>query len=107
MNCLLCETLCVIPDGSILYSSTTNIAVIKEDGIIMCIACSEVSDWANSSTFIKKDPSDKKEKPSDKKEDVNQTVQTASSTSVYCAKCKDRFTTRLCKCGFKNPLFRK
>ena len=88
----------------------------------MCIACSEVSDWANSSTFIKKDPSNKKEKPSDKKEkpsdkkekpsdkkeeDVNQTVQIASSTSVYCAKCKDRFTTRLCKCGFKNPLFRK
>jgi hypothetical protein len=35
-------------------------------------------------------------------------VKTINATnSVFCPKCKERFSTQNCKCGFKNPLFRK
>ncbi len=112
MNCSICETSCIIPDGSVLYRSSANVAVVKEDGTIMCMACSEVSEWASSVTTVtkvKKDTSIKKPvKDQNKPQKIEKPVEsTQSASSVYCSKCKDRFSTRVCKCGFKNPLFRK
>lgn len=113
MNCSMCEIQCIIPDGSTLLRSSANVAVKKDDGIIICTACSEISDWADSvvgvnKTNIKKDQcvnktnNTKTEKPVSNSNNANNV-----GSMVHCPKCNDKFSTRVCKCGFKNPLFRK
>ena len=91
MNCTVCNIICIKPDEN--YKSSNNIANIR-NGSIVCNACVSVLDMMGSETKIKK------EEP--------KIVKTNNSTnSVFCNKCKERFSTQACKCGFKNPLFRK
>ena len=112
MKCSLCEVQCIIPDGTVLYTSSKNFAVVNQAGAVMCMACSEVSDWACSNISVCK--TDSKSNKTKKEDLINQQTSPtnpaspiSSPNSIYCSKCKDRFSTRLCKCGNKNPLFRK
>ena len=115
MKCSLCEISCIIPDGIVMCRSSANVAVFKEDGTIMCTACSEVSDWACSVTSSKKtivqtqtnkpNQTQTQTQPNQTQTQTNKSEQSVSS--VYCLKCKDRFSTKVCKCGFKHPLYRK
>jgi hypothetical protein len=128
MKCSLCEISCIIPDGIVMSRSSANIAVVKEDGTILCTACSEVSDWACSVTSSKKpivqtqpnkldqiqpnkpdqiQPNKPDQIQPNKPDQIQPNKQAQSVSSVYCLKCKDRFSTKVCKCGFKHPLYRK
>lgn len=91
MNCSICNIICIKPDEK--YKSSNNIANIR-NGSIICNACLSVIDMMGSETKIKK------EEP--------KIIKTAiTSNSILCPKCKERFSSQICNCGFKNPLFRK
>jgi hypothetical protein len=96
MKCSICNILCINPNG--LCISSNNIATVKEDGTIICSGCLSVLDMMGST--IKNDNTTIKE------ENVK-VIKINSINSVFCPKCKDRFSNQVCKCGFKNPLFRK
>jgi hypothetical protein len=95
MNCSVCNILCIKPDG--LHISANNIANIKDDGTIICTACLSIVDMMGST--MKNDNIPIKEEP--------KVIKNNSTNSVFCPKCKERFSTQVCNCGFKNPLFRK
>jgi len=92
MNCSVCNIICVRPDEN--CKSSNNISNIR-NGYIICNACVSVLDMMGSENKTKieiKKEHDKVINP------VN---------SILCPMCRVRFSERICKCGFKNPLFRK
>ncbi len=113
----MCEIQCIIPDGSTLLRSSANVAVKKEDGTIICTACSEICDWASSVVSVNKATTtvNSKKDPSINSKIIDKTIKSKSNTNnannvgnmVHCPKCNEKFGTRVCKCGFKNPLYRK
>ena len=91
MNCTVCNIVCIKSDE--FNNSSNNVANIR-NGSIICNTCISVLDMMGSETKIKK------EEP--------KIIKTNNSiTSINCPKCKERFSTQSCQCGFKNPLFRK
>jgi hypothetical protein len=94
MNCSICNIICIKPDEK--YKSSNNIANIR-NGSIICNACVAVLDMMGSET--------KSETKIEKNEVKNKIIIT--SNSILCPKCKERFSSQICNCGFKNPLFRK
>ena len=92
MNCSVCNIICVNPDEN--CKSSNNIANLR-NGSIICNACISVIDMMGSNTKTET----KIEK--DEMKIINTT------NSILCPKCRKRFLTQTCNCGFKNPLFRK
>ncbi len=93
MNCSVCNITCIKSNEN-SKSSDMNINIANfRNGSIICNACVTVLDMMGTETKI----ITKKEEP--------KIIKTISS--IYCPKCKDRFSEQICKCGFKNPLFRK
>jgi hypothetical protein len=92
MNCTVCNIICIKPDEN--CKSSNNIANFR-NGSIICNACVAVLDMMGSETKTKTDT---------KKEQVK-VINPANS--ILCPKCRERFSEQTCKCGFKNPLFRK
>ena len=92
MKCILC---------SINLSSDE--AIINDDQIF-CIQCNDVNDFAKD---IKKE---KKETIKIKEMKLLGAISTmpdkALKTENYikCPKCKNKFSTKICNCGYKNPL---
>lgn len=99
MNCTVCNIVCIKSDE--FNNSSNNVANIRNDSII-CNTCVSVLDMMGSETKIKKEEQIKKEEPKIIKLKTNNSI-----TLIYCPKCKKNFSTQSCKCGFKNPLFRK
>jgi len=90
MNCTVCNIICIKPDE---HSKSSNNVANLRNGSIICNACLSVIDMMGSETKTVI----KKEEPK-----IIKTI-----TSINCPKCKERFSTQNCQCGFKNPLFRK
>ena len=92
MICSVCNITCVKPDEN--CKSSNNIANFR-NGSIFCNACISVLDMMGS---------ENKTKIEIKKEPIK-IINPANS--ILCPKCRERFSTQICNCGFKNPLFRK
>lgn len=91
MNCTVCNITCIKPDEK--SKSSNNVANIR-NGSIICNACLAVIDMMGPNTKTET-------------KIVKQEIKTKTNNSIICPKCKESFSTQICKCGFKNPLYRK
>jgi hypothetical protein len=82
MICSICS-LIITKDNSIIT-----------DNKVFCIQCNDINDFAKD---IEKDKIilEKKEEIIEKKEIKN---------FIKCPKCKNKFSTKKCNCGYINPL---
>ena len=103
MNCILCNTQCIIPNTK-STSNSQNIAIIESNGDLYCIGCKDAKDFASGITSNDSDISKKNNvKP------LAQEIKTNIKKEVFykCIKCSHSFTGSSCECGFKNPLYRR
>ena len=103
MECKICNSKCIIPTSSYATSSQ-NILIEEKDGSIICSACSDVKDFANS--IIEK-PNNKRELNSKQIESKPPRELRENKVFYNCLKCKSTFTGRVCTCGFINPLYKR
>jgi predicted RNA-binding Zn-ribbon protein involved in translation (DUF1610 family) len=63
---------------------------------LLCLECQSLHDFKDDLNKISK-----KEKPVKTKQIITNDI------VIRCPKCKNTFSEKKCKCGFKNPLFKK
>ena len=73
------------------------VAVTHSDGRVICNQCSDILDFGDSISSIVITKT--------KTKNIS-TIKSTSKTSILCPKCKIHISTKICNCGFKNPLFR-
>lgn len=102
-------TLCGEPCTKVLNKQCSNIGRVGSDGKDYCLKCHEVAIFMGD--LAEKPPATKEKsttvsKPAAVASPMASAMKT-SVTSIFCPKCQASFTERQCKCGFKNPLFKR
>jgi hypothetical protein len=101
MECPICNNYCNLPNEKKLNG---RFAILDSTDRLVCNECYDILDWAvttcNSTPIIKS----KKSKP--KVESKKKDNQSSSLMMINCPKCHNIFADKICKCGYKNPLFR-
>lgn len=104
MYCVICKNICNTNNDP----NNKNIGITLANGTVICLLCYDISDFLTCDTTIKQliEPEIELTKKPIKENNVESLLKGDMVQIIKCPKCKNKFNTKQCKCGYKNPLMR-